>query len=338
MKLRTDNGIRSIREKGALPMTKKVYRVRNWSDYNKALVNRGSITFWFSPECIEQWLNTERSGKRGRPEKYSSVAIECGLTLKALLNLTFRATEGFIRSLSELMKLNLEIPDYSLLCKRQSKLEMKLPKKTLPPGEKMNILVDSTGLKIFGEGEWKVRQHGVIKKRLWRKLHIALNSNTQEIEAFQLTDLAAQDFEGFEQLIAEIDSELADVIGDGAYSRFPCYKLAKIKDFNLIAPPQRNASTSEERKNHISKAKKEFLQGRDAAIQSIRELGRKEWKIAVGYHRRSLVETVMFRIKIILGSKLSSRLFNNQKVEARIWCKIINHMTKLGMPMSYVVE
>ena len=319
-------------------MTKKVYRVRNWSDYNQALVARGSITFWFSEECIEQWLNTERSGKRGRPEKYSSIAIECGLTLKALLKLTFRSTEGFIRSLSELMGLNLEVPDYSLLCKRQRTLEMKLPKKAALAGEKLNILVDSTGLKVFGEGEWKVRQHGTMKKRLWRKLHVALNTDTQEIEGFELTDLGTQDWQGFETLITEIEQELGDVICDGAYDRFPCYELATTKQFELIVPPQRNARTSEERKKKISKAKRVFLQGRDAVIQSIRELGRKEWKIAAGYHRRSLVETMMFRIKTILGNKLSSRRFDNQKVETRIWCKIINHMTKLGMPMSYVID
>ena len=156
-------------------MTKKVYRVRNWGDYNQALVNRGSITFWFSKDCIDNWYNTERTGKRGRPEKYSDLAIECGLTVKALLKLTFRATEGFIRSLSEMMGLKLAIPDYSSLCKRQRSLSIKSPKKRLSQGEKLNILVDSTGLKIFGEGEWKVRQHGTIKKRLWRKLHIALN-------------------------------------------------------------------------------------------------------------------------------------------------------------------
>lgn len=319
-------------------MTKKVYRVRNWSDYNQALVNRGSITFWFSKECIEQWLNTERTGKRGRPEKYSSIAIECGLTLKALLKLTFRSTEGFIRSLNELMGLNLEIPDYSLLCKRQRTLEMRLPKKAALAGEKLNILVDSTGLKIFGEGEWKVRQHGTMKKRLWRKLHIALNHETQEIEGFELTDLGKQDWQGFETLIAEIEQELGDVIGDGAYDRFPCYQLATTKEFELIVPPQRNARTSEERKKKISKVKRAFLKGRDAVIQSVRDIGRKEWKIAAGYHRRSLVETVMFRIKTILGSRLSCRRFDNQKVETRIWCKIINHMTKLGMPISYAVE
>lgn len=319
-------------------MTKKVYRVRNWRDYNQALVARGSITFWFSKESIAQWHNTELSGARGRPRKYNALAIESGLTLKALLNLTFRATEGFIRGLSELMGLNLEIPDYSLLCKRQRTLEVTLPKTRLRDGEKLNILVDSTGLKVYGEGEWKVRQHGTTKKRLWRKLHIALNSDSQEIEAFELTDLGTQDWQGFENLIEQIERELGDVIGDGAYDRFPCYKLATMSQFNLIVPPQRNARNSEERKKKISKLKREFLQGRDATIKRVRELGRKGWKETARYHRRSLVETVMFRIKVILGNKLSSRLFENQKVETAIWCKIINHMTQLGMPMSFVVD
>lgn len=319
-------------------MTKQVYRVRNWRDYNRALVNRGSITFWFSEDCIKRWQNTERSGKRGRPEKYSAIAIECGLTLKALLNMTFRGTEGFIRSLSELMGLNLAIPNYSLLCKRQRTLEVELPKPRIRREEKLTILVDSTGLKVYGEGEWKVRQHGTVKKRLWRKLHIALNENTQEIEGFKLTDLGMQDWEGFEKLVNEIDKELGIVIGDGAYDRFPCYKLATTKKFDLIVPPQRNARNTEERKKKITKANAVFLKGRDAVIKSIREIGRAEWKKAAGYHRRSLVETLMFRIKTILGSRLSSRLFENQKVETAIWCKIINHMTRLGMPTSYVID
>src|SRR3990167_3192835 len=168
--------------------------------------------------------------------------------------------------------------------------------------------------------------------------YIALNSEAQEIEAFELTDLGGQDWEGFENLIEEIEKELGDVIGDGAYDRFPCYKLATTKKFKLIVPPQRNARNSEERKKKISKAKRVFLQGRDATIKTVREIGRVEWKKEARYHRRSLVETLMFRIKTILGSRLSSRLFENQKVETAIWCKIINHMTQLVMPISYVID
>lgn len=315
-------------------MTKKVHRVRNWKDYNQSLVNRGSINFWFSEECISQWNNTERSGRRGRPEKYNDIAIECGLTLKALFGLTFRGTEGFIRSLVEMMDLNIEVPDYSLLCKRQKNLSVKLPITRAKPGEEINILVDSTGLKVYGEGEWKVRQHGTVKKRLWRKLHIALNSESQEIESFKLTDLGVQDWKGLEMLVEDIEKDIDSITGDGAYDRFPCYVLAEQNNFELITPPQRNARTSIERGSKIKKANRKFLKKRDETVQQVRELGRPEWKVKSGYHKRSLAETIMFRIKTLLDNRLSTRKFDHQVVEAAIWCKIINRMTQLGMPLT----
>lgn len=327
-----------LSKKGVLPMTKKVYRVRNWKDYNQGLVNRGSINFWFSEECIRDWHNTDRSGKRGRPLKYNDLVIECGLTLKALFGLTFRGTEGFIRSLIEMMHLNLEVPDYSLLCKRQKNLSVTLPTRQAKANEKINVLVDSTGLKVYGEGEWKVRQHGTITKRLWRKLHIALNSDTQEIEAFKLTDLGVQDWKGLELLVEDIEKDIASITGDGAYDRLPCYELAEKNHCKLITPPQSNARTSIERGSKIKKEKRQYLRQRDETILQVRELGRAEWKRGVGYHKRSLAETVMFRIKTILHNRLSTRMIENQLVEAAIWCKIINRMTQLGMPISVSID
>lgn len=318
-------------------MAKKAYRIRNWAKYNEALVNRGRINFWFSDECIAQWTNTERTGKRGRPKKYSEVVIECGLTLKALFGLNFRSTEGFIRSLVELMQLDLPIPDYTLLCKRQKSLWVQL-RQSVQRGEEINIVVDTTGLKVYGEGEWKVRQHGYVKRRLWRKLHVALNTESQEIEAFELTDLGTQDWEGLELLVKKIDKSIKSTIGDGAYDRLPCYVQGKQNDFEMIAPPQQNARTTEERGYKLSKLKKSFLQGRDEAIKQVRERGRAEWKVSVGYHKRSLAETVMYRIKTLLGPKLSTRKLQNQKVEAAIWCKIINELTQLGMPDSVAIN
>jgi Transposase DDE domain len=315
-------------------MTKKVYQVRNWREYNQTLVRRGSINFWFSEECIAKWCSQERTGHRGRPTKYSDEAIECGLTVKALLGLTFRATEGFIRGLFELMGLTLEVPDYTLLCKRQRTLQVKLPKRITPLSEKLDVVVDSTGLKVYGEGEWKVRQHEKSKRRVWRKLHLAINVATQEIESFELSDLGTQDWEGFEKLVSLIDKPLNTAIGDGAYDRLPCYELAERRNFNMITPPQRNAKTTQERGHKINKKKKALLKQRDKAIEGVRALGRKKWKESVGYHKRSLAETGMFRVKTILGDKLSTRKFENQKVEAAIWCKIINQMTQMGMPVS----
>lgn len=319
-------------------MSKKDYRVCNWKEYNQSLVNRGSITFWFDKKYLDNWSNIERSGKRGRPEKYNDCVIECGLTLKALFGLTFRSTEGFLKSLIQMMNLNLEVPNYSLLCKRQKNISISLKSKKK---ENIHVLIDSTGLKVLGEGEWKVRQHGYIKKRLWRKLHLAINRDTQELEALELTELGTQDWEGMIKLVQDIENtrcNLSSAIGDGAYDRFPCYELGERKNFSLITPPQRNASTTQERGNKIRKAKKPLLRVRDEAIKQIREIGRAEWKIKTGYHKRSLAETAMFRVKTLLGNRLSTRKLANQKVEAAIWGKIINQITGLGMPTTIAVS
>jgi hypothetical protein len=325
------------RKKRRYRMNKKLYRVRNWGEYNQSLVKRGSITFWFSEEALQQWKSTERSGKRGRPEKYSSVAIHCGLTLKVLLKLTFRATEGLIGSLLELLKWDLEVPDYSLLCKRQKELSLKLPRKARTNGEPLNIVVDTTGMKVYGEGEWKVRQHGTLKRRLWRKLHLAVNEKTHHIEAFELTDLGTQDCEGLPRLIEQVEGRVEQLTGDGAYDRFSCYEEAEQRGFHLITPAQRNAKTSVERPRNKKKASEGAVKKRDQVIRDIRELGRAEWKIQSRYHRRSIAETAMHRVKTLIGNRLTTRTFENQKVEMAIACQIINKMTTLGMPNSVAI-
>lgn len=181
-------------------MTKKVYRVRNWKEYNQNLVNRGSITLWFDEKSIDEWHHCERSGHRGRPEEYSDAALLCGLTLKAVFRLSYRATEGFLGSLIKVLGLKIRCPDYSLLCKRQKTLS--IPKlRTEARKAPIDIVVDSTGLKVYGEGEWNVRQHGHSKRRIWRNLHLAINSKTQCIESFVLTDLGTQDCEAFPELV-----------------------------------------------------------------------------------------------------------------------------------------
>lgn len=319
-------------------MDKKSYRVRNWAEYNKALVNRGNINFWFDEKCLNQWQQTQKTGKKGRPEKYSDVAIHCGLTLKALFRLSFRATEGFIKGLISLLKLGLGTPDYTLLCKRQKGLLVQLPKVPANASEKLHIVVDTTGLKVYGEGEWKVRQHGWKKRRLWRMLHLAVNSKTHGIEAFELTDLGTRDGEGFPLLLDKIGAPIESCKADGAYDNFSCYEEAERRGFQLITPPTRKAKTSDERRRHKKKASPGAVQKRDNAVIQMRQLGRKEWKIQSGYHRRSLAETAMYRVKNLLGNRLSTRKLEHQKVETAIWCEIINKMTTLGMPNSVAIN
>lgn len=312
-------------------MTKKVDRARNWRKYNEALVQRGSITFWFSEDMIKNWHVNDTLSKRGRPRKYSDIAITCGLTLKAVFKLTFRAVEGFIRSLMEKLKISAETPDYTLLCKRQKTLTVKLPKSNLRLDKGIHILLDTTGLKVFGEGEWKVRQHGYIKRRLWRKLHLAINAENQEIEAFRLTELGVQDCEGFPMLINDIDKKIESATGDGAYDRYAGYELAQERKFELIAPPRIDGKPTRECTS-IKHGKKTLaaLQKRDVAIDRIREIGHKKWKQEVGYHRRSLAETAMFRMKTLLGNKLKTRVMIHQEIETAIRCLVLNKMSILG--------
>ena len=304
-------------------MAQNAYRVRNWRQYNEALVQRGSITFWFSEEVIANWHVNDVRNVRGRPKKYSDVAIKCGLTLKAVFNLTFRAAEGFVRSLIDRMQIKAEAPDYSLLCKRQKGLNVSLPKGRVDQKEGIHIVVDSTGLKVFGEGEWKVRQHGYVKRRVWRKLHLAVNTANQEIEAFALTELELQDGEGLLLLAKEIDTEIDRITGDGAYDQYKDYQLAEARDCKLIVPPRRDAKLTKECTGFSTLQKHtpemlEALKSRDGFIERIRQIGRTEWKKEIGYHQRSLVETAMFRIKTLLGNRLRTRTFEHQKVEAAI--------------------
>jgi len=314
-------------------MSKKTNSVRNWGKYNQHLVQRGSVTFWIDEEILEQWRSPVRKCKRGRPQEYPDATILCAFQVKAIYHLPLRATEGFLRSLMELFKLNLKVPDYTTLCIRQKKLEVPLHQERRK-GEGLHILVDSTGLKVFGEGEWKVRQHGYIKKRLWRKLHLAINSETQMIEACVLTDLGTQDCEGLTPLLGSIKDPIEVVIGDGAYDRFRCYEEVEKRNAKGIFPPQHNAVTSSERTLNKKKASPGAVAQRDKVIKDVRTLGRAEWKQQIEYHRRSLAETGMFRLKTILGRQVTCRSLENQAVEVRVWCSIINKITLLGMPKT----
>jgi hypothetical protein len=149
---------------------KQQYRIRNWSEYNKALVKRGSLTPWLDEAALAGWLNPQRTGRRGKPRLYSDTCVMTMLVLKAVYHLPQRATQGLITSLMQLMQLNLCVPHHTILAKRAAELDVKLPRQ--PANAALHLVVDSTGLKVYGEGEWKVRVHGYSKRRTWRKLHL----------------------------------------------------------------------------------------------------------------------------------------------------------------------
>jgi len=303
---------------------KKQYKVINWAEYNQALVNRGNFTLWISEEVIQQWQHENDDIKVGRPFVYSDLAIETLLTLRELYRLTYRSTEGFAKGLMGLMQIEVIVPDFTTMAKRAQKLCIAL-NATKVKGA-VCLVVDSTGLKVYGEGEWKVRKYGWSKRRTWRKLHLAVNAQTQEIEAEVLTDNATDDAAMVDPLLEQTKNRVNKLGGDGAYDKWKVYGTLSKRNIEPIIPPRRDAKIKQHGNSKLATLP------RDVAIRSIRKLGRAEWKRRVGYHRRSLAETAMYRMKTLFGAMLKNRSDEGQKTEARVRCKILNHFTKLGLP------
>ena len=295
---------------------KGTYKITNWSKYNESLVQRGSVTFWFNEDVISQWHHANAHPRRGHPFVFSDTAIECLLVLRELFQLPYRQTEGLGRSLAQLMEVEIEIPDYTSLAKRAASLGISLDvrRHTGP----IDVVVDSTGLKM--------RKHGKSKRRTWRKLHLAVNPDTQEIVAETLTENSCDDASQVDPLLDQIPNPINAFYGDGAYDKWKVYETLDQRRTKAIVPPQRNAKISQ----HGNASGRPL--SRDVAIRQIRRRGRKNWKQSVGYHRRSLSETAMYRMKTCFGDHLKNRLIPNQRTEARVRCKILNKFTRLGLP------
>jgi IS5 family transposase len=308
---------------------KQQYRIRNWGDYNAALKQRGSLTFWVSPEVIEQWNETEKTGKRGASNTYSSISILTMATLKALYRWGARQTQGLMESLFKLMKLPLSVPDHSTLSRRMKTLEVAMP--ILPKATARHIVIDSTGVKVYGEGEWKTRLHGASKRRTWRKLHLAMDEATGEILAVVASDNSTADCEVVSMLLEQIEGPIEQVSADGAYDTRTCYDDISRRGLKVAIPPRKGARIwvhgNTQGKRHL----------RDENLRQVRRIGRKRWKQSSHYHRRSISENGMFRFKTIFGDRLSSRVFENQATEMFIKCAALNRMINLCKPDSYVV-
>jgi IS5 family transposase len=309
--------------------TKRTYHLRNWSQYNKALVRRGSLTLWVSDEIIAHWRETQRTGKRGAPRIYTETAILCLATLEAVYRLPLRATQGLMLSVVKLLGLQLAVPDYTTLCRRRRSLEIALPRQKKK--EPLHMVVDSTGIKVYGEGEWKVRQHGYTRRRTWRKLHIGVDEATREFMAVVVSTNDFKDSQILPDLLEQVEDELKQVSADGAYDSRNCYEAIREREARAAIPPQKRAriwqhgNTRAER--HI----------RDENLRAIRQVGRAQWKRESNYHRRSLAETQVFRVKIIFGERVSARSFEGQAAQLLVRCAALNRMTHLGMPASYKI-
>jgi hypothetical protein len=183
---------------------KQRYRVTNWSEYDRALVNRGNLTSGSTTRVFrDQWTPAPPLG-RGKPGRYSETAIQTCLTIKRLFQLPYRATEGLLKSLMRLCQLDLPVPDHTHMSRRAAQLSVKIPRR--PRKGPTHVVVDSTGLKIFGEGEWKVRQHGVGKRRTWRKVHLAVDETSKDIIGIEVTTTAWGDSEILPGLLDQVEA------------------------------------------------------------------------------------------------------------------------------------
>ena len=312
---------------------KQQYRVRNWSEYNAALIGRGSLTIWLDESALAGWIEPHRSGQRGASHTYSEVAIQAILLLKVVYRLPLRGAQGFAHSVLLLMGLSLPVPHYSTLSRRQMGLGLVMPRAGCR--EAIHLVVDSTGCKVYGEGEWKVRVHGKGKKRTWRKLHLGVNEATGEIVAAVLSSNNVGDGEALPQLLEQVEEPIAQLSGDGGYDKRACYQVlqqrqeAQGQPLKVTIPPRRGAHIWQ----HGNSAAPRLA--RDENLRAIRQIGRARWKQQSGYHRRSLAETAMARYKRIVGEKLQARDFARQSTEAFIGVLMLNRMTALGMPQTY---
>jgi len=308
-------------------MKKKTpYRIRNWPAYNAALIGRGSLTLWVDEAAIGSWRYSGPT-QRGAQYRYADAAISCVLTLRAVYHLALRAAEGLASSVFALLAVNLPVPSYSTLSRRAAELPVALG--ASPRSTPLHLVIDSSGFKVYGEGEWKVRQHGWSKRRTWRKLHLAVDEATGEIVAAVASEAGVSDDEVLPDLVAQVPGEIRQVSADGAYDKRACYDALAARGATAVIPPRRDAKIWQ----HGN------CQGapwqRDENLRAIRRLGRRRWKEQAGYHRRSLAETTFFRCKTLFGSAVQARAFPQQATELFLKVAALNRMTHLGMPDSY---
>ncbi len=296
-------------------MAKQKFKITNWPTYNKALINRGSITFWLDDEAIQAWYESATPSSRGRPQRYSDLAITTVLVIKRVFRLTLRAAQGFIDSIFSLMNVPLRCPDYSCVSRRAKSVNVSF--KTPTRGEIAHLVIDSTGL-VFGEGEWKVKKHGQERRRIWRKLHLAVDSKTHEIICADLSLNNVTDSEAFPGLIRQTHRKIRSAAADGAYDTRLCHDELRRKKISALIPPRKGAG---------------YWPGeyadRNRAVANQRMTGSNaRWKWTTDYNRRSIAETAMYRVKQLFGGSLTLRDYDGQVAEAMALVRALNKMTK----------
>ena len=308
---------------------KTKYRIRNWKEYERGLRNRGDVTVWLSKEVIAA-CTPPKNGRRGGQRRYSNMAILTALTLRVVFGLPLRQSEGFLDSLLSLMGLDLKAPDHTTLSRRNRIVDV--PPLTRAHDGPIHLIVDSTGLKILGCGEWNAHKYKTSKKRRdWRKLHIGVDDEGF-IVAAELTTSSGDDASTVPDLLDQIEVPIRRFTADGAYDHRSIYErvgAAGTENVTIVIPPRRSAVSTGPTEGPWSQ--------REEALERIGKVGRREWQKESGYRQQARVENEFFRYKSVLGGGLRARNSDAQKREAMIGCHILNRMAELGRPKSYAV-
>ena len=307
-------------------------RITNWAEYDAALRQRGSLTVWFTEEAVAAWEAEPRTTPGGQPH-YSSLAITTALTLKAVFRLALRQTEGLIGSVIRLLGLALSVPDHTTLSRRAETLEVPRPRSDSRTEagrdpEPVHLLVDSTGLKLCGAGEWLVEKHGTRTRRAWRKMHLGVDAETGRIVAATLTDRDVDDASQVGPLLDQVDGQIASFTGDGAYDQDGVYTSVAERHpaAAIIVPPRATAVPSRTAETAPTQ--------RDRHLDLIAEKGRMGWQKASGYNWRARAEATIGRFKRVIGDGLRSHTEERRATEMDVAVHVLNRMLELGRPES----
>ena len=302
-------------------------RITNWPVYEASLRRRGDLTFWLDEAASSGWSAPRRTTRGGQP-LYSDVAIELVLTLRLVFHLALRQAEGFARSALRLLELDLCVPDHTTLSRRGRGFARRQPRAARHDGA-VHVVLDSTGLQVFGQGEWDAEKHGRTPRQ-WRKLHLAIDAETGEIVAHVLTDKDVGDITAVPGLLATVEGLIASLIADGAYDGASVYKAASTRQHDpppdIVIPPRASSGVNADDAGTST--------ARDRHVRNIAEKGRMAWQKATDYGRRSLVETAIGRYKHIIGPKLRARSSDSQEGEVAVAVQVLNRMIRIAKPIS----
>src|SRR3954463_8463786 len=272
------------------------HKVMNWPAYDASLRQRGSLTVWFTDEAITAWEAEPRTTRGGQPW-YSELAILTALTFRAVFRLAYRQTEGLIGSIMRLLGLDLPVPGHTTLCRRAATLEVPRPRSG-SNAEPVDLLVDSTGLKLCGPGEWLIEKHGTKTRRSWKMLHVGVDADTGQIVAAALTGPEADDGAQVSPLLDQVAEPVASVTGDGAYDQDGVFASVAERhpEAAVVVPPRATAVPSQTAESAPTQ--------RDRHLQHIAEHGRRAWQTASGYTKRAKAEAAIGRWKQVIGDRL----------------------------------